>query len=329
MQRVIEDLYKGYGFKIIDIKKIEYGLWEESFEVQTQNKKYFAKRFWRKSRVETRYNEMLHGLLLSQELRAKGFPVPELILTKSMEPLAHIDNETYLVTEWIDGKTFHPGELSEEQAFSMGCLLGKFHSYFQVDAQYESIELPKPSEAVIRCENLLLQFETHSGEFANQAKKILNKEIQILKSITDDYIKSLNTISRVGPIYGSFWAEQVLFDHDHKINALVDWTDGAGRIGCWIEDMDTAIHVSAFHKEAILAFCRGYQRHNQIKKEEWESVLNLACYTHLTDTWIFDSWLNKTNRRMEHWEKIALCWITQIPIRYHQWGEIRKQIIET
>lgn len=54
----------------------------------------------------------------------------------------------------------------------------------------------------------------------------------------------------------------------------------------------------------------------------------IGCYKHLADTWIFDSWLDKNNRRMEHWEKIAMNWITQIPIRFYQWEEIRKLIIE-
>jgi Ser/Thr protein kinase RdoA (MazF antagonist) len=269
---------------------------------------------------------MVNGILLSQELRANGFPIPELILTKSMEPLAYIGDETYQVTEWVNGKTFHPGELSKEGAYSMGCLLGKFHSYFQSNNQYKLIELPSPSTTASKCENLLLKFEYLTGKFPNHAKQILSENIKILKTISDDHIRNLNTKSRIGTVYNSFWVEQVLFDDKDEIKALVDWTDGAGRTGCLIEDIDTAIHISALDKDAIIAFCNGYQKFNPLAAEEWDSVTNLICYRHLADTWTFDSWFDKNNRRMEHWENVAINWITQIPIRFYQWEEIRQLV---
>lgn len=328
MQTIVNALQKAYNLKITNIKGIEYGLWEESFEIETTTKKYFAKRFWRKSRIETRYAEMLRGIALSQELRTKGFPVPELILTVDKEPLAHIEDETYQVTEWIEGRTFHPGELPKEGAYSMGCLLGKFHDHFQCDKQYKAIEMPIPSIVLQKSESLLLQLEPLSGKFPDSAKEVLTENIKILKAISDDYIKNMNTKSRVGTIYNSFWVEQMLFDEKFRVKALVDWTDGAGGTGCIIEDIDTAINISAFDKEAIIEFCRGYQSFNPLEKEEWEAALNLICYRHLADLWIYYSWINKGNRRMEHWENIAIRWIKQIPVRFYQWEEIKKLVLE-
>lgn len=328
MQSIIDALQKAYNLQITNIKRIEYGLWEESFEIETTTKKYFAKRFWRKSRIETRYDEMLRGVKLSQELRAKGFPAPELILTNDKEPLAHIEDETYQVTEWIDGRTYHPGELPKEGAYSMGCLLGRFHAHFKGEKQYKSIEIPLPSDVIQKSTSLLSQLETLSGKFPDFAKEVLTENIKILKSISDDYIKNMNTKSRIGTIYNSFWVEQMLFDDKFEIKALVDWTDGAGGTGCIIEDIDTAINISAFDKEAIIAFCRGYQSFNPLDKDEWDAALNLICYRHLADLWIYYSWMGKGNRRMEHWENIAMEWIKQIPVRFYQWAEINRLVLE-
>jgi len=61
VEKVIDALNKAYGLKVIGIKKIEYGLWEESFEIKTSTNKYYAKRFWKKDRIKNRYQEMLQG----------------------------------------------------------------------------------------------------------------------------------------------------------------------------------------------------------------------------------------------------------------------------
>ncbi|AGK95706.1 phosphotransferase [Clostridium pasteurianum] len=328
MERIINALYKAYGLQITKVKNIEYGLWEESFEVWTLTEKFFAKRFWKKDRIETRHDEMLRGLLLSQELRANGFPVPELIFTKNKMPLAHIDGETYEVTEWVEGNTFHPGELPKEGAYSMGCLLGKFHSFFQVDKQYKYLELPSPLAAIQKCKKLLCQYEHFSGKFADNAKQVLSEQIEILELLPRDFLQGMITMSRVGLTFNSFWVEQIIFNDKFEVNALIDWTDGAGRIGCWAGDIDTALHISAFDKDAIVQFCRGYQNFNYLTKEEWESVFNLTCYKHLCDTWIFDSWVKKYNRRMEHWENITIKWSIQVPIRFYQWREIKELVLQ-
>lgn len=327
MERVPAALYQAYGLEISKIERIKYGLREECFAVWTSSKKYFAKRFWYKERIKNRYDQMLHGLELSQFLRTKGFPVPELLLTKEGKTLGYVDGEVYQVTEWIDGDTYYPGELPIKGAYAMGRLLGKFHSFFEVKEEYKQIQLPAPLELVGKCKNLLLHFEPFSEPFANMAKQLLKEQINILESLPHDFVKDRVTISRVGPVYSSFWVEQIIFDENLEVKALIDWTDGAGRVDTWIDDINTALCTSAFDKDAILAFYRGYQEVNPISKEEWDSVLNLICYKRLGNTGIYDSWLNKNNRRMEYWEKTAAKWCRQVPVRFYQWQELKEAVI--
>ncbi|MED1918103.1 hypothetical protein P4V64_22600 [Bacillus thuringiensis] len=72
--RVREAVKNHYQLDVERIERIAYGLWEESFSVWTSSQRYYVKRFYAKWRLQARYEEMLTGLTLSQELRRKGFP---------------------------------------------------------------------------------------------------------------------------------------------------------------------------------------------------------------------------------------------------------------
>lgn len=328
MEKVINALNKAYGLKVVGIEKIEYGLWEESFQIRTSSNKYYAKRFWKKDRIKNKYQEMLQGLELSQLLRAKGFPIPELILTIDKKPLAYVDDETYEVTEWIDGCSFHPGELPLEGTYSMGSLLGRFHSFFEFNNQYKTLEFAKPLESIKKLKILLSKYEVVSGEFSNMASQVISEQISILESLPSDFLNTMTNKSRFGTTFNSFWVEQIIFNNKLEVSALIDWTDGAGSVGCLAGDIDCGIHLSALKKEGIVEFCKGYQEFNPMSKNEWESIIDYFVYKHLNDTWIYESWLNKYNRRMDHWEKIAAKWSAQVPIRFYQWREIKESILE-
>jgi Ser/Thr protein kinase RdoA (MazF antagonist) len=65
-----------YGLTLLEAVHIDYGMWEESFRVDTDQGRVFAKRFLRKER-QTDY--MLRGIQVSQELRAQGVPAPRVL----------------------------------------------------------------------------------------------------------------------------------------------------------------------------------------------------------------------------------------------------------
>ncbi|RKN64579.1 hypothetical protein [Paenibacillus ginsengarvi] len=147
MDKLIKALEEQYGIKANDVKRIQYGLWEESFCILAGSKKWYAKRFWYKERVEKRYDRMIRGLELSQSLREYDFPAPLLIKTRQGKLLAHVENETYQVNEWISGHTYHPGQLPEREAFYMGQLLGKFHRNWMITTEKPKNNFHFPSDA--------------------------------------------------------------------------------------------------------------------------------------------------------------------------------------
>jgi len=183
LESLVTDLKIAYGLDVIKAKKIIYGLNEECFEIDMKDKKFFAKRFYKKSRLVNRYDEMKHGLRLSDELRKKGFPSPKIILSLKGEYLAVVGENTYQVNEWIDGLTYHPSQMPPSAARSMGEVLATFHSWTNSEYETRTLELMSPNLILKETVDLLEQYKEFSGEFPDFAKKSLTKEIKILNSI--------------------------------------------------------------------------------------------------------------------------------------------------
>lgn len=295
-------LKKHYQLDVKRIERIAYGLWEESFSVWTSSQRYYVKRFYAKWRLQTRYEEMLNGLALSQELRKKGFPAPRLLVPHHQEWLAHDQGETYQVNEWIDGRSYHPGELPLREAKAMGELLAHFHRQFDPLPPFEDVPMLSPSKAIADCRELWSQYQKEQGAFPGYVRDILEQQISLLETVSHEYVSRLPVPSLRGRCFHSYWVEQLIFHPNGEVAALVDWTDGAGREGYWAKDLVAGLHLSALQYEGILAFCEGYQAHHPLPKSEWQAVLAKLCYGHLASTNFLDSWLVKHNRRMEHWE---------------------------
>ncbi len=322
-------LREAYGFHAQQVERIAYGLWEESFSVWTREKRYYVKRFYAKWRLQTRYPDMLKGLALSQELRQKGFPAPALILTIDNDWLANVDGETYQVNEWVDGCCYHPGELQEDEARAMGGLLARFHCQFErAEPSAKMLPYVTPAVAIHTCEELRLRYESAKGAFPSYVRSLLAQQILLLKSLPSNFTENLPTATLSGPCFHSFWVEQVIFQPNGQIAALVDWTDGAGKPGLWAQDIVTGIHLSALNETAIIAFCSGYQNANRLPKNEWKAVFTMLCYGHVASTNFLDSWLVKHNRRMEHWEKIAKEWTCIVPQRFIRWRELEEKVLD-
>ncbi len=315
MERMRKALKRHYDLEVCEILPLEHGLWEESFKVQTGNTAYYVKRFWRKHRLATRYEEMQRGVALGETLRQSGFPVPELIYTKDGSCFAHFEGEVYQVNAWVTGTTYHPGTLPPEGARAMGALLATFHSRQPIAGTTE-LRVPTVKESLEGCMAVRLKYEGQVGKFPAYAREILDASVQLLGNLPKTYGQGEQLLVRTGTVFNSFWVEQVLFNDDLAVVALVDWTDGAGRTDALVRDIDTAVYVSAFGVDETVQFLRGYQSVLPLLESEWRALKLLLGYRQLGETWVYEAWLAKTNRRMAHWETIAAKWLSETPKRF-------------
>jgi Ser/Thr protein kinase RdoA (MazF antagonist) len=318
-------LQQEYGLSFDRAERIDFGIWEESFAVWTDHGQVYAKRFLRKDRQN---DHMLRGLRLSEALRAQGFPAPRVIPTIAGDLLAAAEGERYQVTEWLSGQTYHPGALPPQCAAPMGALLGTFHRLCGRETAATAYTYPKRDTAVAQCQQLLARYRQHAEPFALVAQAVIEEQILLLQTLPMDVDAQLPTPQYCGPCFNSFWIEQILFHPSGQVAALVDWTDGAGKVGFWVDDVDTGIHLSALGLTEIEAFVAGYQSENPLPETEWRALAAALCYGHLASTNFLGGWFKSPYRRMGDWEQTAELWHSLVPIRFKRQDEIAAAVLQ-
>jgi len=313
VERLAVLLAREYGLTLHSAAHIDYGMWEESFRIETNRGRLFAKRFMRKDR---RTEVMLGGLEISRQLRERGFPAPLVIPTLSGDLIAESDGERYQVTEWVEGRSYHPGELPPQAVAPMGALLGRFHRLMGQAAMAPPQPFPTPPEALARCRSLLERYVYRPEPFAAVAREVLEGQIALLARLPAGYSGDLPRPSLGGPVYASYWVEQLLFRPNGSVAALVDWTDGAGKPGFWCGDLDCAIHLSGFDLPAARLFLNAYQSENPLPPTERKALAAELCYGHLASVNFLSGWFARPYRRMVDWEATAALWHRQVVPRF-------------
>jgi Ser/Thr protein kinase RdoA (MazF antagonist) len=330
MDKLAQALQTKYGIRLIRAERIDYGIWEENFMAWTDRGQLFVKRFWRKDRLQ-KPERMIRGLELGEWMRERGFPVPMLVRSKRGELLAEADGTCLQVNEWVDGRSFHPGELPLREANRMGELLGKFHRSFAADFVPPRSPYHSPGEALAKCNNLLQRFsavqDQSENDFPAFAADVLREQIALLEGLPADLGWRLPSPTLGGVCFGSYWVEQLLFKPDGQVAALVDWTDGAGESGHWAGDIVTGLHLSALGEDGIRTFCAGYQIEHPLPPSEWKAIAAMLCYGQLADTNFLEGWLNRSYRDMAHWERISAAWLRRVPGRFRRWQEIEAMLM--
>lgn len=324
MEALTRVLADAYGLGACRVEPIDYGIWEENFSVRTPKERLFAKRFWRRDR---RRDMMLSGLHLGQTLLARGIPAPRLVWTMAGDALAEADGAIYQVAEWIEGRSYHPGELPPRAAGPLGSLLGKLHRLLGPGNVAPARPLPPPHAAAEQCRALLRRYRGRQEPFAATARAILQEQIVLLETVPAALVEHLPRPRLGGPCFNAFWVEQVLFRPDGEVAALVDWTDGAGVPACWVNDLDTCIHLTVFDRPGLAAFVAGYQAEHPLPESEWRALAAGLCYGHLASTNYLPAWLDRPYRRMAHWEALATLWHGQIPDRFRARADVEATIL--
>jgi len=317
-------LREDYGLTLHSAAHIDYGIWEESFRIETDRGRFFAKRFLRKSRQT---EAMLRGIQTSQQLREQGFPAPMVIPTRSGALLLETGGKRYQVTEWAEGRSYHPGELPLEAVAPMGALLGRLHRLLGPAEVPPAPPLPSPAEALRECQALLERYDYRPEPFAAVAREVLEGQIALLARLPAGLSADLPRPRLGGRVFNSFWVEQLLFRPDGSVSALVDWTDGAGRPGHWCGDLELAIHLSAFDLPTACRFLEAYWSENPLPGQELVALAAELCYGYLASTNFLSGWFARPYRRMADWEATAALWHRQIVPRFLAWKDWESALV--
>lgn len=182
-----------------------------------------------------------------------------------------VDNQYYLIFDWIDGTCLKPDELSKEHCEKIGLILAKIHnidfSSLNIQKKFDSNDL----------NNFQWTYYLQKGiEFHAEWIDLLQTNIDKLATWSLESKKAQESLSKDIKIsHRDLDPKNVLWVQDSPI--IIDW-ESAGFIHPLQELIETAIYwaesqTSNFDKERFISFLDGYKKGSKKIEANWHLVL--------------------------------------------------------
>lgn len=250
-------------------KSISGGLLHRMYAIETTQGKYAIKAL--NPQIMIRSTAMQNYVNSERVANIALNTIPALPAKKINDDfIQEIDNQFYLVFDWIDGKGLKPNEIDIEDCEKIGSILADIHmtnfselgisndwsdNVQPIDWKYY---LKKGQEDNIVWVNLLLEIIDDLYEWNSQA----NKSAKLLAA---DMIISHRDLD----------PKNVMWSQDNPI--IIDW-ESAGYINPMHELTETAIYwseneIGNIDKERFFAFIGGYKKKYGTLQADWKMVL--------------------------------------------------------
>ncbi|MDQ0170631.1 phosphotransferase [Paenibacillus tundrae] len=183
----------------------------------------------------------------------------------------HIEDQYYLVFQWIDGQTFQPMDITPLHCEQIGTILGQIHRTDCSLVLDTSLQPAKPLE--IDWNGYVKRGLHENIEWAPLLENQLHK--------LDEWTAKANTASTILSTdqvisHRDLEPKNVMWQHNKPI--IIDW-ESAGRINPLHDLVETAIYWSVLDtgsvsQDKFMAFVLAYRKQAGEPKADWGMVLN-------------------------------------------------------
>lgn len=184
--------------------------------------------------------------------------------------MQEIDNQFYLVFDWVDGKSLKPNEINIEHCEKIGAVLADIH---MTDfSELGLINEWSDNAQITDWDYYLQKGQENNTVWAN----FLLENIDDLHNWSDLSNKSVIQLTSDRVIsHRDLDSKNVLWKQDNPI--IIDW-ESAGYINPMQELVETAIYwseneIGSIEKERFSAFINGYKKGYGILQANWRMVL--------------------------------------------------------
>lgn len=301
-QNTLESILVAYGIgTFVSMKKIEEGVLNHNFLLETSKGSYFIKSNTSKIKPSIQYTETVEKFMLT-----KGIPVIAMLPTNECQTYLEIDGNIYMLYPFVKSDRSHKYSRSEYEA--MGKMLGCIHK--------------------AGSENIPQIFLDRSGAKKEREVEIENlrkwkEKIEALKNLTDtdrlllkDILFKLNKVNELEDmqpadkdtlIHGDYHAGNLLFDKEtRKLLGVCDWDKAMYSFRAY--ELSRAIMYICFPEDFNLEhsyevasfFIKAYQNEYPIEKEKLAHAMKYRAYRMAISSWIEDYYYNGGSDRANH-----------------------------
>ena len=212
-------LEENYNIKITKIKEAKGGWAALAFVIETESNKYFLKLYDMKrtsSITYTKYIDEYVKVLLKLDNLKENITIP--ILTKENKSCVKKQDYTYLLFEYIEGKTIGEKKLTNGDKLELSNIINKLHST-KIDGIWN---LPK--------EDFILDTAIKLKHFLNDPTD--NQVFEILRPYLENILSNIDYIEKTANEYKNKLIDRVVCHTDiHTYNImknvdhiwLIDW----------------------------------------------------------------------------------------------------------
>ncbi|GGH60212.1 membrane protein [Paenibacillus silvae] len=211
----------------------------------------------------------------------------------------NIDNQFYLVFDWINGSSLKAHEVNIIHCEKIGAILAAIH-----DINFSQIE---KNDHFTYVEETNWNFYLHKGEEINSVwVNLLHENIEKLFVWSDKAKRSSIMLAAEQVIsHGDLEPKNVMWIQDNPV--IIDW-ESAGYINPMHDLIETAIYWSVdksgrIEKERFLACINGYQKRFGFLQADWKKILEHGYLSKLG--WLEYSlkrslWIECTDEKEQH-----------------------------
>lgn len=270
--KLCNDLQLG---EIISVpESITGGLLHRMYKVETEQGRYAIKAL--NPQIMNRPTAMRNFINSERIANIAAIHVPALPAKQFKgESVQKIDNQYYLVFDWIEGRSLKPNEIGTIHCNKMGEIVAGIHM-----GNFSELGIPNncsTSNQLINWSQYLQQGQNNNCEWAN----LLSENIdQFYKWNTQANHSAELLISNMVISHGDLDSKNVLWNQDNPI--IIDW-EASGYINPMQNLIETAIYWSEnemgeINKERFLAFIDGYKKKYGTLLANWKAVLEKGFF---------------------------------------------------
>lgn len=258
------------GMMISAPKPLSGGLLHRMYCLETTKGKYAIKAL--NPKIMLRPTAMLRYIKSEQIADIAANNIPALPAKKFNGEFIHkIDNQFYIVFNWVDGISLKPYEINTSHCEKIGSILADIHGtdFSELDVAYEYVD----NEPLIDW-NYYLQ----KGKESNAAwVKLLHENIDMLYSWNAQTNKSEKLLASDMVIsHRDLDPKNVLWNENNPL--IIDW-ESAGCINPMQDLTETAFYwsedeVGNINKERFMAFVSGYKKSRGMLNANWRAILS-------------------------------------------------------
>ena len=260
-QDEIDFIEEKYKIKILEIKKIDNGILNSNFYIETKSKKYILRIY----EAHRTIIEEKQELILLNKI-SDFIPVSKTVKNINNEYITIFNNKKFSLFEYIDGNSITKIDTHIIREIAM--YLGKLHS-FTKDVPFEEYN-----------RKTRIDFDFYYNEIKKSEIdfKFKNELLNLANEINDFDFSTLPS----GVIHGDIFPDNVLLDKYNNIKVILDFNEScyapfifdiAIIINFWIKINDFDFFTE---NNLIRDFLNYYSKYRKITKEELKS-LDIAC----------------------------------------------------